>query len=200
MLAFNYDEVKQGVPQVNKQMALLNAEYKNTQAEIKATGTTMDASGAKLDYLKEKYKIQTQTVEQHKKKLKELEDAEVKDQKAIANTTISLRNAEAQLKTTQNQIKEATTEVKNQQTALGSAATQWNEFKDKMSEAGVNVDAVAGQMQKVGAVMVAVGVGSTKLYMDFDTAMTKARTIADESQLSYDQMKKGVMNYQTLTD
>lgn len=193
VLAFNYDEVKQGVPQVKKQMALLNAEYKNTQAEIKAAGTTMDASGAKLDYLKEKYKIQTQTVEQHKKKLQDLEAAEVKDQKAIANTTISLRNAEAQLKTTQNQIKDATTEVKNQQTALGAAATQWTDFKDKMSEAGADVDAVAGNMQKVGAVMVAVGVGSAKLYMDFDTAMTKARTIADESQLSYDQMKKGVM-------
>ncbi len=193
VLAFNYDEIKQGIPQVNKQMALLNAEYKKTQAEINATGTTMDKSSAKLDYLKEKYKIQTQTVEQHKKKLQELETAETKDQKAIANTTIALKNAEAQLKTTENKIKDATTEVKNQQTALGAAATQWTDFSQSMSDSGVNIDAIAGQMQKVGAAMTGVGVVSAKLYMDFDTAMTKARTIADESQLSFDQMKDGVM-------
>jgi len=50
-LEFDYNEVKEGIPNVKKQMAVLNAEFKKSSEEIKASGKEIDGLGVKYDYL-----------------------------------------------------------------------------------------------------------------------------------------------------
>lgn len=193
VLEFNYQEITKGVPQIKQQMALLNAEYRKAQAEVDKTGTSFDKLGVKQEYLKNKQQLQAKQVEELRKKVEALKVTEDANSKTLNNAVIALKNAETQLSKTEKELEEVNKEVETQKTTIGQLSTQWGDFKNKLNDAGVNVDQIAGNLQKVGAAMVAVGTASAGMNMSFNTAMTKARTISDETQMSFEDMKSGVL-------
>ena len=75
-LAFDYNEIKEGVPNVKKQMAILNAEFKKSSAEALASGRDIDKLGTRYDYLSNKIKIQEQEVQKYRTQLEKATLAE----------------------------------------------------------------------------------------------------------------------------
>lgn len=192
-LDFNYDEVKKGVPQVNKQMALLNAEFKKQMEQANQTGNSLDKLGIKQEMLANKAKLQADKISELKKELEKLSNAEKKNEKAIAEKTIELKNAETQLLKVQKKLEDVNKEVNQQNTKLGKAANAISDYAEKSKQAGVDLNKLAGTMQKVGMVLTGIGVAATKMSSDFDKEMAKARTIADTTEISFEDLREGTL-------
>lgn len=193
VLDFSYDKVKQGVPDVNRQMALLNAEFRKASEEVKKTGSSFEKMGLQQEMLTTKTKLQSDKVEILKKELENLSKAEGNNEKAIARKTIELTKAETQLSKTESELSKVTKEVEDQSSKLGTMSTKWQDTTERMKEAGVDIDAVATGMIKVGAVLASGAVVGTKFAMDFEDSMAKAKTIADTTEVSFEELEKGVI-------
>ncbi|ASN72273.1 putative tail tapemeasure protein [uncultured Caudovirales phage] len=194
VLDFNYDSVKNGVAGANKQMALLNSEFKKQMEQAKATGNSMDKLGLKQDALANKVKIQGDKVSTLRKQLEQLTTAENKNQKAITNKTIELNNAEAALTRMQSELKQVNKEVDEYSRNLDGARGRLNGFVESMEAGGQNLDELGGKFQKVGAALAAIGVAGAKFRGDFDQNMAMARTIMDETQVGFKEMGDSVID------
>lgn len=174
-LEFDYDEVKAGVPNVSKQMAVLNAEFRKSSAEAQASGKEIDKLGTRYDYLSNKIKIQEQDVESYRKKLETATNAKGNNTKAIENNTASLQIAEAKLAQTKAQLDQVTQELEKQKTTLGKTAEEWKGLSEKTTEIG------KGMTMKVTAPILAAAGASFKLGADFEQALGKMDVVFEQN-------------------
>lgn len=193
-LGFNYDEVKQGIPDVNKQMALLDAEFRKAKAQAEASGNGFDNLGLKHERLSQKIVMQREKVEALKRSLEKAENSKKNNSKAVARYTIDLKNAETELIKMEAEQKKLTKELEFQKTKLGQVSTAWQDFTQNAQDSGANLDKVAGNMQKIGAGMVGLGAASSKLFLDFDKEFQKVLTISDTAQVSNEKLKQGALD------
>lgn len=170
-LEFDYNQVKDGVPNVRKQMAILNAEFKASSAEAAASGKEIDKLGTRYDFLKNKMAILQKEVEQHKEKLDQAKAAYGNNDKAIQNNTTNLAIAEAKLKETKAELDAVSKELDKQKTILGKTSEEWETFGDKATEIGKDMTT------KLTLPILAAGAASFKLGADLEDAMGKARAV-----------------------
>lgn len=167
VLDFNYDEVKKGVPDVNKQMALLNAEFRKSSEEIKETGSNLDKLGLQHQKLSNQLKIQGDKVKILKEELSALNEAEGNNEKAIARKTIELKNAETQYIKVQNELKSTTKELDKQAGMLGMTGEQWQKLSDKTKQIGTTMTT------NLTLPIVAAGGAAFKLASDMEETVNK---------------------------
>lgn len=193
VLDFNYDSVKSGVSGANKQMALLNSEFRKQMEQANKTGSAVDKLGLQYDHAVQKMNIQRDKVAILRQQLNELSNAENKNAKAIANKRIELNNAETAMSKMEEETKNLSREIEFQNTRMGQARTAAQDFSSSMESVGLSLDDVGSKMQMVGGIMASVGAIAIKLQTDFSKNMAMARTIMDESKVSYRQMGKEVL-------
>lgn len=194
VLGFDYKEVKQGVPDVNRQMALLNAEYRKSQAEIGKTGSSFDKLKLSQEKLSVTTKLQADKVEILKKELEKLTTSEGNNQKAIDRKTIELKKAETQYIKTTEQLDKVNKELANQNTGLKGAKDKWNELIEQTRASNPEFDKAADSLKKTTAAVVAIGAGAAVASMNFDKAMGQVRVLADETQVPVHKLKEGVLD------
>lgn len=174
-LNFDYNEVKDGVPNVKKQMAILNSEFKKTYEEAKASGSEIDKLGARFDFLGNKVKIQKQEVENYAKKLEEAKNAQGNNTKAIENATTSLEIARAKLGQTEAQLDQVSQELEKQKLVLGKTSDEWEKLSDKTSEIGKKMTT------RVTLPILAAAGASFKLGADFEQSLGKMEIVFEEN-------------------
>lgn len=183
-LEFDYESVKEGVPSVSKQMAILNAEFKKSNAEAQLTGKEIDKLGTKYDYLSNRIKIQEQEVQKYKEKLDAATQAKGNNTKAIENNTTSLRIAEAKLAEMKAELEKVSQELEKQKTILGKTSEEWQTLGDKTSEIG------AGMTMKLTLPILAAGAASFKLGADFEQALGKMNVVFEENSKNIEEWAK----------
>lgn len=174
-LEFDYNQVKEGIPNVKKQMAVLNAEFKKSNEEAKASGREIDNLGVKHDFLSNKIKIQAREVETYREKLEKARNAQGNNTKAVQNATTSLEIAEAKLGQTKAQLDKVTQELEKQKTTLGKTSEEWSNLADKTTEIGKSMT------MKLTLPILAAGAASFKLGADFEQAMGKMEVVFEEN-------------------
>lgn len=85
------------------------------------------------------------------------------------------------------------------QSSLVSAGQSITAYGDEVSRFGDGMVAVGSKISKVTAPLGVVGVAAGKMSMDFENAMAKVSTIADENEVSMDKMKAGILDLSTQT-
>ncbi len=170
-LEFDYNEVKEGIPNVKKQMAVLNAEYKKSSEEAKASGKEIDNLGVKYDYLSNKLKIQQQEVDAYAEKLEKARNAQGNNAKAVQNATTDLEIAEAKLGQTRAELERVTEELEKNRTTLGKTAEEWKTLGDKTGELGRSMTT------KFTVPILAVGAAIFKIGADFEDALGKTDAV-----------------------
>ncbi|EHL20290.1 hypothetical protein HMPREF9628_00135 [Peptoanaerobacter stomatis] len=193
-LSFNYDEVKQGIPDVKKQIALLDAEFRKAMAQANASGNSLDKLGLKHEHLSQKIVLQRDKISKLQQALEKARQGTGDTSKAVARYTIDLKNAETELIKMEAEQKKLVKELEFQKTKLGQVSSAWQDFTQNAREAGTDVNRVASNMQKIGAGMVGLGVASSKAFLDFDKEFQKVLTIADETQVPFDKLKQGALD------
>lgn len=174
-LEFDYDEVKAGVPNVSKQMAVLNAEFRKSNAEAQASGKEIDKLGTRYDFLSNKIKIQQQDVEKYRERLEKATNAKGNNTKAIQNNTASLQIAEAKLAQTRAELDRVSKELEKQRTTLGKTSEEWGNLADKTTEIGKSMT-----MKLTTPILAAAG-ASFKLGADFEQALGKMDVVFEQN-------------------
>lgn len=184
ILDFNYESVKEGIPNVKKQMAVLNAEFKKSSAEAQVSGKEIDKLGTRYDYLSNKMKIQQQDVENYRKKLETATNAKGNNTKAIENNTASLQIAEAKLAQTKAQLDKVTQELEKQKLTLGKTSEEWKNLSEKTGQIGKSMT-----MKLTTPILAAAG-ASFKLGADFEQALGKMEVVFERNSSSVEQWAK----------
>lgn len=170
-LEFDYNEVKEGIPNVKKQMAILNAEFKKSSEEAKASGKEIDNLGVQYDYLSNKIKIQEREVEAYRRKLEEAKNAQGNNTKAIQNANTNLEIAEAKLGQTRAQLDKVTQELEKHRLTLGKTTEEWKELGEKTTDVGKNYTL------KLTTPILAAATASFKLGADLQDSLGKVRVV-----------------------
>ncbi len=194
ILDFNYDNVKKGVTDVNKQMALLNSEFHKASASATATGTSLDKLRINNQKLGSQVQLQKDKVAKLKSELDKLTASEDKNSKAVINKKIRLNEAQAQLTKLEESYRRSSAELEKANTLTGKFSLLLQDLSTGAERAGINLKESLGSM---AAVITTVGTGavsSAKSFMTFEGAMIKSRTIMDETSVSYEDMQKNVLD------
>lgn len=180
-LEFDYNEIKEGIPNVKKQMAILNAEFQKSSAEAKASGKEIDNLGVKYDYLSNKLKIQEKEVEAYRQQLEKAQNAQGNNTKAVQNAATALEIAEARLGQTKAELAQVTKELEKNSTILGKTSEDWKELGEKTTELGKSLS------MKLTAPIVAAGTAAFKLGADYEQALGKLETVFGDNAKSIEQ-------------
>ncbi len=191
-LDFNYDAVKQGVPKVNQQMALLNSEFNKASAQVKATGSALDKLNLQNQKAANQFKLQQDKVANLQKELTKLTTAETKNERAIASKKIELNNAQAQLIKYQTALRASNNELEKSKTLTGKAKLAMEDFRMGAERAGVDLDGLKTQFAALAAAVTAFTTVTGAAFMDYEGDMTLARNLMDESVMSFEELDKGV--------
>ena len=170
-LEFDYNEIKEGIPNVKKQMAVLNAEFQKSSAEAKASGKEIDSLGVKYDYLSNKLKIQEKEVEAYRQQLEKAQNAQGNNTKAVQNAATALEIAEARLGQTKAELAQVTQELEKNRTVFGKTAEEWKKIGDKITDIGKSLTL------KLTTPILAAGTAAFKLGADFEQAVGKMEVV-----------------------
>lgn len=191
-LDFNYDAVKQGVPKVNQQMALLNSEFNKASAQVKATGSALDKLTLQNQKAANQFKLQQDKVANLQKELVKLTTAETKNERAIASKKIELNNAQAQLIKYQTALRSSNNELEKSKTLTGKVKLAMEDFRMGAERAGVDLDGLKTQFAALAAAVTAFTTVTGAAFMDYEGDITLARNLMDESVMSFGELDKGV--------
>lgn len=182
-LDFNYDEVKEGIPNVKRQMAVLNAEFRKSNAEADVSGKSLEKLGVRYDYLGERIKIQRFEVENWEKKLKEAQDATGNNTKAVQNNTASLEIARAKLSQTQAEIDKVSKELDRQQNVIDKNSDEWIGLQNELQ-------LISAQYAKARAEAEASGKAVDKLSASHEYLSARIKTQEKEVELYANKLKE----------
>jgi hypothetical protein len=174
-LNFDYNEIKEGVPNVRKQMAILNAEFKKSSAEAEASGKEIDKLGTRYDYLSNKIKIQEKEVEKYRQNLEKATNTKGNNTKAIENNTASLQIAEAKLAQTRAELDKVTKELDKQKLTLGKTAEEWKDLSEKANDIGKSLT------MKVTVPIMAAGTAAFKMAADYEQSLGKMESVFEHN-------------------
>lgn len=172
-LTFDYDEVKEGVKETNKQLKMLNNEYKAVKAESRATGKAIDMLASRKDYLTERIKILNGALDEYKKRL---DAAKEKDNaKAVENYSEKIQKAETELRALQADLGAVNKKLDEQKGFLGKSTEEWDKMSKKLKDTGKDLSL------KVTAPITAAGAAAFKMGGDYEQALGKMNDVFGEN-------------------
>lgn len=185
-LTFDYDEVKEGVKETNKQLKMLNNEYKAVKAESRATGKAIDMLASRKDYLTERIKILNGALDEYKKRL---ETAKEKDNaKAVEDYAEKIQKTETELRALQADLGTVNKKLDEQKGFLGKSTAEWDKMSKKLKDTGKDLSL------KVTAPIVAAGAAAFKMGGDYEQALGKMSQVFKTNQDDIKKWADGALN------
>lgn len=189
-LVFNAD----GSTNFVKSLKLVNStlqenyqDFKLVQAQWDKSTSTSQKLTDKLNYLNNAYDIQKEKVLILRKELKELEDAENKDEVAIQKKKTALASAEASLQRYKNQVDETSKKIK-----IGTANLE--DFSKKLNTTGDKLVDTGKKMSAVSAGIAVAGTAIVKTAVDFESAWTGVTKTVNGTVEQLEIIKQGLLD------
>jgi len=192
--------LEENMKKLDDSIDTLDESAKKNESSFKLVKSQWDKNTSSAKKLKDEQKYLTEQGETYQKKvslvkeeLKLLENAEGDNKKAIEEKKAALNEAEASLNEYKNRLKEVDEQLK-----FGKASIE--EYTEKVQKEGEKVkDAGSGMTKKVTTPILAAGVASAKMTMDFEDSMAKVSTIADATEVPMDDMQKAILDLSNQT-
>lgn len=185
-LTFDYNEVKEGVKETNKQLKMLNNEYKAIKAESRATGKAIDMLASRKDYLTERIKILNGALDEYKKRL---ETAKEKDNaKAVENYSEKIQKTETELRALQADLGAVNKKLDEQKGFLGKSTAEWDKMSKKLKDTGKDLSL------KVTAPIMAAGAAAFKMGGDYEQALGKMSQVFKTNEDDIKKWADGALN------
>lgn len=192
--------LEENMKKLDDSISTLDASAKKNESSFKLMKSQWDKNTSSAKKLKDEQKYLTEQSENYQKKvglvkeeLKLLENAEGDNKKAIEEKKAALNEAETSLNEYKNRLKEVDEQLK-----FGKASIE--EYTEKVQKAGEKVkNAGSGMTKKVTTPILATGVASAKMAIDFEDSMAKVSTIADATEIPMDDMQKEILDLSNQT-
>ncbi|MBS4188654.1 phage tail tape measure protein [Bacillus sp. FJAT-49705] len=178
-LTLTHAQFQRGIQDVNRQLKLVQSEFKLAGAGVQGFGNSLDGMRAKSRMLEQSLQQQQSKVEQLRQRYEQLKVTKGEDDAATQRMLISYNNAQAQMQRT-----EAELERLNQQIRLQSSA--WHQWGQRMQAVGQTLKNVGQSMKNVGrqlsmkltAPIVGLGTAAVKAGADFEEGMSRVSAIS----------------------
>lgn len=192
--------LEENMKKLDDSISTLDASAKKNESSFELMKSQWDKNTSSAKKLKDEQKYLTEQGETYQKKvglvkeeLKLLENAEGDNKKAIEEKKAALNEAEVSLNEYKSRLKEV-----NEQLKFGKASIE--EYTEKVQKAGEKIkNAGSGMTKTVTAPILAAGVASAKMTMDFEDSMAKVSTIADATEVPMDDMQKAILDLSNQT-
>lgn len=205
------DSLKAKQTQLASTLKIQNDMLKNQENQLKTLAQNSDnlktkqsELASKITEVANKYKesvAQTGKNSEESKKLKDeldkLKESYAKNDKAIESNNSKLENSKIKMNSTKTAILENEKALSEVEKKLSTIKIE--ELGNKMQGVSDKTGAVASKLTPVATVITGIGIASAKASVDFETSMAKVFTIADETEVSYDDMKKAIMDLSNQT-
>lgn len=194
------DELESGTAEAEEELGKLADTMQDLTAKSRENESAFNALKSKYnDNTKSvvKYKDQqaylTQQTENYsaqvknlEKQLEIMENAENKNERAISEKRTELNQTQATLNNYERDLEKVNNELK-------FGTERLKEYSKKIGDTGKKVTDVGKKMTTgITAPIAGIGVASANLAMDFESAMAKVSTIADETKVPIDELKEGI--------
>ncbi|NFL87350.1 phage tail tape measure protein [Clostridium botulinum] len=205
------DQLKAKQSELTNKVKIQNDMLKNQENQTKTLTQNIDKQkskqtelSSKIEETNKKYKESVQATgknSEESKKLKgELDGLKIeyaKNDKAIDSNNRKLENAVIKMNGTKASLLE-------NEKALGDinqklSNVKIDEFAGKMDKVSKKSGEMADKMKPASTAILGVGVASATASTVFEDSMAKVFTIADETEVSYDDMKKAIMDLSSQT-
>lgn len=203
-LAIKQKELTSKLQAQNSMLKLHQDRIASLNSDIEKEKKKRDELGKKLDEAKRKYAEVSKATgknSEESKKLKEEKDKlqiaydktskSIEDNnKKLEEATIKLNNTEKNILRNQRALEDINKEISN------SKIDKLAENFDKVSEASGKA---SDKLKPVSTAIAGIGTASIAASITFEDSMAKVSTIADETEVSYDSMKKSIIDLSNQT-
>ena len=183
---------------LSKALSGVNKEIRNTQAQLKDVNKLLKLDPGNTELIAQKHKLLQQAVEETKKKLQSLKEAQKQADEALKNGTIS----QEQYDGLQREIAETTQKLKDLEAQAEQSATALQ----KIAAAGGKLKDIGGKVSGIGkdlttyvtVPLAAAGAAGVKSFADVDKTMALANktmgNTAEQANTLNDAMKDAAAN------
>lgn len=183
---------------LSKALSGVNKELRNTQAQLKDVNKLLKLDPGNTELIAQKHKLLQQAVEETKKKLQSLKEAQKQAEEALKNGTIS----QEQYDGLQREIAETTQKLKDLEAQAEQSATALQ----KIAAAGGKLKDIGGKVSGIGkdlttyvtVPLAAAGAAGVKSFADVDKTMALANktmgNTAEQANTLNDAMKDAAAN------
>lgn len=179
-----------GSADFTKTIKNINSELQQNYQNLKLTQAQYDKSTSsqqklidKLGYLNNAYDLQSSKVRVLEEDLKNLEDAEVKDEVAINKKKTALLSAQTSLERYKKQLDEVSNHLKK-----GTANVE--DFAKKLKESSNKIESAGKKVSVLSAATGALGVVGLKTATDFEYAMSSVSAISGATGDEFNKLKE----------
>lgn len=181
-----------------KAMAGANSEINITKTQLKDVERLLKLDPKNTELLKQKQELLGDAIGKTKDKLESLKEAEKQVQQQVKDGTATQEQYDKlrrEIIATENALKELETQAANSAVAL----VKIGQAGESLQNVGEKITGVGKALVPISAATAAGGVAIGKMASNFEDAMAKVSTIADESEMSLEDMEKAIMELSNQT-
>lgn len=195
------DTYQKGIQELNSHISQSKQKQEQLKQEIEKTAAQYDRSQKKVERMaelhgkeSEEYQKAAEKAQEHRNKLNQLENQYEMLGRGIEESENRIVDFKTQINNTEAEISDLTkglNAARNKAQVFGEAA---KEAGEKWQAAGQKISGVGNALTMgVTTPLLAAGTASVKMALDAESSFSKVSTIADQTVLSYDRMKTGVV-------
>lgn len=165
-------------------------QIKTTQSELREVNRQLKFDPTNTELLRQKQTLLASAVSETRQKLDALKQAEKQAQEQFKRGDISAeqyRSLQREVIKTEGQLKSLEKQASRSNEALAKVETVSAKVGEESTKLGKKLTPLTG-------VIAAAGVASGKMASEFDDAFAKVTTIADESEVPVDDLRKAIIN------
>lgn len=165
-------------------------QIKTTQSELREVNRQLKFDPTNTELLRQKQTLLASAVSETRQKLDTLKQAEKQAQEQFKRGDISAeqyRSLQREVIKTEGQLKSLEKQASRSNEALAKIETVSAKVGEESAKLGKKLTPLTG-------VIAAAGVASGKMASAFDDAFAKVTTIADESEVPVDDLRKAILN------
>lgn len=177
---------------LDKALSDVNSRSSQLQKELKDVNRLLKFNPGNAELIAQKQKILAEQVENTREKLKRLQAAQADVDRQFAEGKIN----DDQYRAFQRELTDTESKLKNLEGQLSSTQSKFTEFGEKATAAGEGFKNAGSKMTDVGkdlsmkvtAPIVALGVASAKMGMDFEAQMSRVGAISGATSTEMDKL------------
>jgi len=191
------DGVKATSGQLQAQMKLIQAQFKQATAELGLNASETDKLRVKSEALNSQLGVQQQIVQSLTERYQKAVQIKGENSKEATRLATSLANAKAAEANIRNEIDRANDEITKQTTAVGRLRDEWQRATE---EARNNLGSAFDQMQSAGMAITAAGAGmaaglgvAVAKSADFGAQMAKVQVLSDATTEEMQKLRQAAL-------
>lgn len=196
--------IKFGADTTALSKALKSAEdtSKRLGSELSSVNKLLKFDPKNTQLLAQKQELLSKQVENTKEKLEALKQARGEVEKKFKSGNLGVdeyREFQRTLAKTEQDLKSYTSQLEKLNDVSGKVASKINDAGESVKKIGGKVDDAGKALAPLSGAFAGAGIASSKMSMDFEEAIAKVSTIADETEVPISELEKGIKNLSNQT-